>query len=179
MDEQNEHLEFRRMVRLATALRSRRKTSLVTELIAEKLNKQIAEGHDVFAFSIAITLALTKDGVDVALDFLFGVGEIPILGQIPGYIISGILTNFLLGKGWLLKPKIRLTYYVLGLFVDNLPLANNLPLSALTILYAWHNVREQAKQSQGRLEELGRASEKRIKEIEKELFEEESETAYA
>ena len=179
MDEEREQLEFKRMVRLASSLHSRKKTLLVTELIAEKLNKQIAEGNDVLAFSIALALALIKDIVDVALDFIFGVGEIPVLGQIPGYIISGILTFFLWGKGWFLKPKIRLAYYGLGLFVDNLPLANNLPLQTLTVLYAWHNAREKAKQSQGWLQELGRASEKRIREIERELFEEEGETAYA
>jgi len=167
------------MVRLAASVHSRRKTLLATELIAEKLNKQIAEGNDVFAFSIALALAMIKDGVDIGLDFIFGVGEIPVLGQVPGYILSGILTYFLWGKGWFLAPKIRLAYYGLGLFVDNLPLANDLPMNTLVVLYAWHNVREKAKRSQEWLRELGRASEKRIREIEHELFEEEGETAYA
>ncbi|RJQ37202.1 hypothetical protein C4552_01750 [Candidatus Parcubacteria bacterium] len=122
--------------------------------IADKLNEQIERGNDGAAFTIALMLGLLKDGVlDWILDFLL-IGEIPVIGQIPGLLVSGIIMYFLWGKGWFLKSKIRVMYWILGLFFDNLPLFNNLPLTTLVILYAWHNVRKDMREAEEKREEL-------------------------
>ena len=86
---------------------------LARRLVA-KLNKEIAMGNDVIAFEIAISLAILKDGVlDILLDF-FGIGLIPIIGQIPGWFLSAFFTYFLWGKGWFNTTKIRIVWWSFG-----------------------------------------------------------------
>lgn len=124
------------------------------EKLAERLNREIAEGHDEVAFLIALLLAATKDGLDWVLDFLL-IGEIPFIGQIPGIFLSAFLAYFLWSKGWFKRTKIRITFYVLALFIDNLPFGvNNLPMNVLSVLWAWHVVRHRARQAEGELEGL-------------------------
>jgi len=121
--------------------------------LAERLNREIAEGHDITAFMIALLLAASKDGLDWILD-LFFIGEIPIIGQIPGIFLSVFLAYFLWGKGWFNKTKVRIIYYIIGLFIDNLPLVNNLPMNILVVLWAWHVVRHRAREAERELEDL-------------------------
>ena len=144
--------------------------------LAQKLNKEIEEGHETTAFMIAIALAATKDGIDIILDLIL-IGEIPILGQIPGYFLSATLTYFLWGKGMLKRTKIRIAYYTLGLLADNLPLFNDLPLNTLMVLYAWHVVRKRAKEAEGELDGLKQKTGKELEELESEEMELEEEYA--
>lgn len=72
------------------------------EKIAGKLNETIDRGHANTAFLLALILAFLKDSLDIILDFPilgFPIGEIPILGQLPGLLISTTLYIFLSGKG--------------------------------------------------------------------------------
>lgn len=123
--------------------------------LAGKLNQLIAQGHDTTAFSIALLLAALKDGVDIGLDFLFLAGEIPLVGQLPGVFISATLAYFLWGKGWFNTTKIKIVIWVLGLFIDNMPMVNDLPMTVLTVLWAWHIIRERAQHAERNLGTLG------------------------
>ena len=136
------------------------------EALAAKLNREIAQGHDVIVFTIALLLAAFKDGVlDWILDFA-GIGEIPVVGQLPGIFVSASLAYFLWGKGWFRKAKIRVTYYIVALFFDNLPLLNNLPLTVLEVLWAWHVVRSRAVEAEAERSDLERAVGKSLEDIE-------------
>jgi hypothetical protein len=143
----------------------------VTELAqraAGKLNQLIAQGHDTTAFGIAIILACLKDGVDIGLDFIV-IGEIPILGQLPGIFISASLMYFLWGKGWFNTTKVKILLWGLGMFFDNLPfLVNDLPMTVLTVFMAWHIVRERAKKAEEDLGELSKKTQEELGAIEQE-----------
>jgi hypothetical protein len=136
--------------------------------VAVKLNKLIEDGHDTTAFFIAIILASFKDCVDLGLDLFFLIGEIPILGQLPGLFISATLMYFLWGKGWLNKTKIKIIWWVFGLFFDNLPLLNDIPMTVFTVLIAWHVVRKKAGQAEEDLEKLSEKTQEELEEIERE-----------
>lgn len=75
-------------------------------------------------------LAAGKDGLDWALDFLL-IGEIPIVGQLPGIGYSALLALHLVRSGWLRQPGLKTMLFAAALIADNLPLANNLPLTFL------------------------------------------------
>lgn len=137
-----------------------RKTAL---RVAIKLNQLIAQGHETTAFSIALLLAALKDGVDIGLDFLFLAGEIPLVGQLPGMFISATLFYFLWGKGYFNSTKVRIVIWTLGIFIDNLPVANDLPMTILTVFWAWHVVRGRAWDAEKNLKEL---NEKTLEELE-------------
>lgn len=140
----------------------------LAQRVADKLNKMIAQGHENTAFAIAVFLAILKDIVDIGLDF-FGIGEIPILGQLPGLFISAILMYFLWGKGWFNKTKVKLVLWGLGFFVDNLPfLINDLPMTTLTVFVAWHVIRKRARRAEQDLEKLHELTEEELMAMEQE-----------
>ncbi len=139
----------------------------VAERVAKKLNKLIEDGHDSTAFFIAILLAALKDFVDLGLNFVL-IGMFPILGQLPGLFISAVLMYFLWGKGWFNKTKIKIIWWVFGLFFDNLPLLNTMPITVFTVLMAWHVVRKKARKAEEDLEELNEKTIEELEEIEKE-----------
>lgn len=116
------------------------------EAATQRLKREIELGQDATAFVIALLIAASKDGLDVALDIVV-VGEIPFVGQIPGLLISLALTYFLWKKRWLgqsARLNVRAMYYGLALFGDNLPLINDLPLNVIAVLWAWHRIRNRA-----------------------------------
>lgn len=131
------------------------------ERLAQKLNEEIARGHDTAAFSIALLLAAAKDGLDI---FLAGIliGLVPFWGQIPGWFLTAFLAFFLWGKGWFLNTRIKVAWWVLGIFFDNLPVVNTLPMSILTVLYAWHIVRKRAAAAEKKLDKIKKLTEKEI-----------------
>ncbi|MBI2451093.1 MAG: hypothetical protein HYV52_02015 [Parcubacteria group bacterium] len=141
----------------------------IAQRIANKLNNLIEQGHDTIAFLLAILLAFLKDGMDVILDLML-IGEIPIIGQMPGILISAILMYFLWGKGWFNTTKVKIILWGLGVFADNLPfLINDLPLTVLTVLMAWHVVRKRAKKAKKDLDKLSKKTIKELEQIDKEL----------
>jgi hypothetical protein len=137
--------------------------------LVDKLNKKIAMGEETTAFSIALLIAVIKDSMDIILDLAI-IGLFPIIGQLIGYFVSTFLFFFLLGKGWILNKKLKIMYWILGFFFDNLPLFNALPVSTLNVLYAWRVVRkngEKAKKTKAMFKEL---TEKQIEELNNEAF---------
>ncbi len=145
--------------------------TIVTEAaqrLSEKLNREIERGNDFIAFSIALFLAMFKDGLEIVLD-LTAVGLVPVLGQIPGIFLSVFLTAFLWEKGWFLKTRIKVIWWVLGFFIDNLPAANALPMSTLSVLYAWRIVRKRARAAEEKLEKIKELTEKEIESLDKDI----------
>jgi len=139
--------------RMRDKQRAREDVHGIAARIAARLNKRIAEGHDTSVLLIGLTLALFKDVVlDNALDFLGGIGEIPILGQLPGYLVSALLTYFMWGKG-MFRKKIALKVFLMLLDVSPFFL-NNLPMTTITVLLAWKEVRDRALQAESMLAEL-------------------------
>ena len=134
------------------------------KLLSEKLNEEIDRGNDTGAFMIAVFLAGMKDVIDIAL-YAVIIGIFPIIGQIPGIFISAFLTFFLWGKGWFLRTRLRVAWWGLGFFVDNLPVFNTLPIQTLAVLYAWHIVRKRAEAAEKKLGNLNALTSEEIKEL--------------
>jgi len=142
--------------------------------IAAKLDKRIAEGHDKSVLFFGLTLALIKDGVaDWFLDPFF-IGEVPFIGQIPGYIVTALLVYFMWGKG-MLKRKIAMRV-IIFLTIDNFPLLiNNLPLTTITVLWSWSHVKERALKAETDLAELSKKTMEELENLDNEMNEEDGE----
>lgn len=124
----------------------------LTERATRKLDEMIAEGHSTSVFVIGLTLALIKDGVmDWVFDFVL-IGEIPIIGQIPGMLLSALLVYFMWGKG-MLKRKIA-ARFIIFMLADSLPFLNNLPLTTVAMLLSWRHIKQRARQAETDLGEL-------------------------
>lgn len=150
-DGQINHAARRIQWREAIAPRFQPVVSRAAGAIAERLNREIEAGHDTSVFLFALGLALLKDGLlDWGLNLL-GIGLIPIVGQIPGWLVSGILYYFLWGKGWFRRTKIRISYWILALFFDNLPGFEELPLTIIEVGFAWWVIRHRARQAETEL----------------------------
>lgn len=107
--------------------------------LAGKLNKEIEKGNDKTAFMIAVIIAAFKDFLDVMLTILL-IGLIPGVNFAIGLFLTSFLFFFMLGKGWFLTMRLRIWYWILGLFIDGLPLFSTLPINTLLVLYAWRLV---------------------------------------
>lgn len=165
---ENERLAMLNEGRMRDKISTEKFVFEAAQRVAVKLNKLIEQGHDTTAFGIAIILACLKDGVDIGLDFII-IGEIPILGQLPGLFISATLMYFLWGKGWFNTTKVKVLLWGLGLFVDNLPLLiNDIPMTVLTVLMAWHVVRKRARKAEENMQELSKKTEEELITIEQE-----------
>lgn len=132
--------------------------------LAEKLNKEIEKGNDDTAFMLALLLAAFKDFLDIVLDFVL-IGLIPGVSFAIGLFLTSFLFFFMLGKGWFLKWKIKFWFWVLGLFVDGLPLFNALPINVLLVLYAWRLTKKRAAKAKLKLKDLNNLTEKEINEL--------------
>jgi len=129
--------------------------------LAAKLNEEIAKGNDTGAFMLAVLLAAFKDFIDVVLAFLV-VGEIPGVNFLVGLFLTSFLFFFMLGKGWFLKWRIKFWFWVLGLFVDGLPVVGILPMNTLLVLYAWRITKKRAEKGKLKLRNLNNLTEKEI-----------------
>ncbi len=136
--------------------------------LANKLNREIEKGNDTFAFGIALIIAIFKDATDIILDLL-GVGEIPGVTFLVGMFLTTFMFFFMLGKGWFLTTRLRIWYWVLGLFVDNLPLFNALPINTLLVLYAWRLTKKRAANGKLVLGTIGDLSNKQVDELNKDI----------
>jgi hypothetical protein len=136
--------------------------SKTAEKLAGKLDEEIQRGHNTTAFSIALLIAVFKDFQDVILA-LVGLGEIPLLGEILGLFCFTCLTIFMFNKGFMLKTRLRIMWWVLGLIVDNLPLFSILPIETILVLYAWYLVKKRSKKAKKAMEVLNLLSLKEIK----------------
>ena len=132
-----------------------RKIVSEAQKLAEKLNVEIEKGNDTGAFMIAILLAGFKDFMDIILTLML-IGLIPGVNFAVGLFLTSFLFFFMLGKGWFLKWRIRIWYWILGLFVDGLPgFFSALPISTLLVLYAWRLTKKRKDAAEIKLRDLG------------------------
>ncbi len=129
--------------------------------LAGKLNKEIEKGNDNTAFMIAILLAVFKDFIDIILTFTM-VGLIPGVNFAVGLFLTSFLFFFMLGKGWFLKWKLRIWFWVLGLFFDGLPAFSALPVNSLLVLYAWRLAKKRKAHAEVKMKDLHNLTEKEI-----------------
>ena len=140
----------------------------LAQSLAARLNQLIEDGHDVVAFGAMLCFAILKDFLDILLAF-FLIGSIPIIGAIPGMFLSALIFYFLWGKGYFLRGRIRAWRWVLGFFIDSLPVFNALPINTLMVLYAWHIVRKRGGKARKALESLKNATHEELREIDREF----------
>lgn len=169
-EEQNNYGQELRRARIGKAGEAKQATLALAGRTAEKLNEMIEQGHETGAFVIAILLACIKDGMDDILDLLL-IGNIPILGQLPGFFVSATLMYFLWGKGWFNTTKVKVIVWVLGFFIDNMPAVNALPLTVLSVIMAWHVVRKKARGAEEKLQNLHQYSFEELENINEEAEE--------
>ncbi len=130
--------------------------------LAEKLNKEIDQGHETGAFLIALLLATVKD----VLDLVFLPTIIPpatgveVVWKFVGLFLSATLFYFLWGKGWFLKSKIKIIWWILGLLIDSLPLLDIMPMNIFMVLMAWHTVHQSGKEAEAKKKELNQTTKK-------------------
>lgn len=132
--------------------------------LAEKLNVEIEKGNDRGAFLLALSVAVAKDSLDIILDFAV-VGLVPGVGSAISLFVTAFLFFFMLGKGWFLSTRLRFWYWVLGFFVDGLPLFNALPTSSLLILYAWHITKKRSEEGSAKLKNLNSLTRRKVRRI--------------
>jgi len=152
-------LQGARALRLGGLVTTRGAIAEAAERVAVKLNEEIAKGHEATAFFIAIAIAAVKDALDI-LQLGF-----PVLSV----FLSLILTYFLWGKGWFLKTRIRIIWFVLGIIFDNLPIFSFLPVQTIAVFYAWHIVRKRASAAEEKLENIKKLTEKEIEELDHDI----------
>lgn len=138
---------------VASGLSLKKNITHSAQSLAKKLNKEIEKGHDTTAFMIALILAAFKDFLDIILDF-FLIGLFPGVSFVIGLFLTSFIFFFLLHKGWLLKMRVRIWFFVLGLFIDGLPLFNALPINSIVVLYAWHLTKKRASKANRKLHNL-------------------------
>lgn len=136
--------------------------------LAGKLNEEIEKGNDTRAFMIALLLAAFKDFLDIVLAFIL-IGEIPGVNLATGLFLTSFLFFFMLGKGWFLKWKIKFWFWILGLFVDGLPVIGVLPMNVLLVLYAWRITKKRAAKGKLKLANLSKLTEKEIDSLNKDI----------
>lgn len=117
-------------------------------------------------FALAFALAAFKELVlDIALDFAFGFGLIPIIGQIPGWATSFAIFILMFGKGMFVgKAKARSIVFLLG---DSVPYLEELPLTVISIFFVWSSSSKKAKLAQRYTHKVESVSVEKFQEIEK------------
>lgn len=136
----------------------KRKIVSQAQRLAEKLNKEIEKGNDTGAFMIALLLAAFKDFLDIILTLTL-IGLIPGVTFAVGLFLTSFLFFFMLGKGWFLKIRLRIWFWILGLFIDGLPGFSALPINTLLMLYAWHLVKKRKAGAEIKLRDLNQLTE--------------------
>src|SRR3989344_6389963 len=135
--------------------------SSIAHALAEKLNREIEKGNDTQAFMIALLLAGFKDFMDIILTLTL-VGLIPGVNFAVGLFLTSFLFFFLLGKGWFLKWRIRVWFWILGLFIDGLPAFSALPINTLLVLYAWRLTKKRKAGAEVKLRDLSQLTEHEV-----------------
>jgi hypothetical protein len=143
---------------------NRRKIIESARKLAEHLNEEIEKGNDTGAFLIAIGVAVAKDSMDIILD-LAVVGLVPGLGFAISLFVTTFLFFFMLGKGWFLQTRVRIWFWVLGLFVDGLPVFNALPIDTILVLYAWHLTKKRSGESAEKLKSLNSLTRRNVRRL--------------
>lgn len=121
--------------------------------LAERLNSEIEKGNTTGPFLLALGIALIKDSLDIILT-LAVVGLVPGLGWAISLSVTTFLFFFMLGKGWFLKTRVRIWFWILGFFVDGIPAFDMLPITSILVIYAWHLTKKRAKEADFKLRRL-------------------------
>ena len=129
--------------------------------LALKLNVEIEKGNDTSAFMLALLLAAFKDFLDIILAIAL-IGLIPGVSFTFGLFLTSFLFFFMLGKGWFLTTRLRVWYWILGAFIDNLPGFNTLPINSLLVLYAWRLTKKRAEKGKLKLKNLSQLTEREV-----------------
>ena len=164
---EDERLMQLEQTRFRDILSAEKAVTEVAQRVATKLNELIAQGHDTTAFAIAIGLTLLNDSLDIILGLL-GVGDIPLISEIPGWLITGILFYFLWGKGYFNNFKVKVILWGLGFFFESIPFIDWLPATTLSVIMAWHVVRKRGRQAEEELVKVNEMTEEELSDIEAE-----------
>jgi hypothetical protein len=163
-------IEDERLMRLEEARRieeeaeeTRRLVGGIAQRVAFKLNALVEEGHATGVFTFMLAIAIAKDGLmDWLLDFLI-IGEIPLVGQIPGALMGATLWFFMRMRGSYAKRKFR---QIILLTIDCLPFfINNLPLTTLSVLWMWSDAKKDAEKAEVNLVDLKNKTRQELKAI--------------
>ena len=84
-------------------------------------------------------------------------------------MISGAIFLLMWGKGWFMKTKVMLAWWGLGFFVDSLPLASLLPLTSISILYAWRHVKKRSRAAEKKLADLEKLTQNEIEDLDQDI----------
>lgn len=132
--------------------------------LAEKLNKEIEKGNDNTAFMIAILLAAFKDFLDIILTITL-IGLIPGVTFAIGLFLTSFLFFFMLRKGWFLKTRIKIWFWILGLFIDGIPAVSAFLMNTLLVLYAWRLAKKRKAGAEIKLRDLSHLTEYQINQL--------------
>ena len=142
----------------------------IGEEIAYKLNKEIERGYANKAFTIALSMAIFLDCIEITMGFiktfllwLIGPGWLVIL------LLSAIeialtvpldvaLYLFELKKGWFLKSRTRFWWWIWTLILPELPVFDLAPNNTLVLLYTWRNVKKRAAKAQKKKDALKKST---------------------
>jgi hypothetical protein len=145
-------------------------------LLAQKLNEEIERGYAIPAFSFALLLAAFKDYFDIIWDMiLVALQGIPVVGQILFVIaepldtvvdlfLATFLFFFMLHKGYFIKTKIKLIFWVLTA-LDLIPGADLLPLESFAVMWAYHVIQIRASRAELKLKKLDQLTQKEIENL--------------
>jgi hypothetical protein len=112
-------------------------------------------------FKIALLSAILKDVLEW-FALLTVVGTIPVIGSIVTFFIEVWITVFLYQHGWFRGGKVRrkIGKWVIGLVLENFPfleiLSNIAPITTINVLWAWHDIKKEAKKAQVDVDTLKR-----------------------
>ena len=84
-------------------------------------------------------------------------------------MVSGAIYLLMWNKGWMMKPKLKYTWWGLGFFVDNLPKVSALPLTTMSIAYTWFHVKKRARAAEKKLADIEKLTQNEIEELDQDI----------
>ncbi len=137
--------------------------------LAEKLNKEIEKGNENIAFMLALLLALFKDFLDTIVALTAAEAFVPGITFVIGLFLTSFLFFFMLGKGWLLRWRLRLWFLFLGLFIDGIPFISAFFMNTFLVLYAWRLTKKRARNAKITLKNLDRFTDREITKLNEDI----------
>ncbi|OGF68961.1 hypothetical protein A3H65_00160 [Candidatus Giovannonibacteria bacterium RIFCSPLOWO2_02_FULL_45_14] len=84
-------------------------------------------------------------------------------------LVSGGIFLLMLNKGWMIKTRLKLTWWGLGFFIDNLPMVSILPLTTISVLYAWRHVKKRARAAEKKLADIEKLTQNEIEDLDQDI----------
>jgi len=85
------------------------------------------------------------------------------------FMVSGAIYLLMWGKGWMIKHKLKYTWWGLGFFVDNLPKINALPLTTISIAYTWMHVKRRSQAAEKKLADIEKLTQNEIEDLDQDI----------